>query len=458
MTEELSPHLQDCIVYLAITDTSFLRLIRPAVKPEFFGSPITEQLIKLCFNYWDQFGESPADHLHDELQRFLSGRPETEIQYYTKYVEKIRGAKPPSAPYIVSRLNDFIRIREWETAAVEFAKLVAGSRFVDAQELMFNALRAGISRETVGYDYLQERSWLLEREEAKVRGEGYMMPTGIPALDRIIGGYKRGQLVCVMGGYAVGKSWFCVHSARTGLMRGLNVLYVTHEMSREEVEERMDMACGALRSEASDEPLKLDFYNPDTDKVTQKTLNPRLVGDSAAVIQTRKAVARFGGRLIIRKYPMGTCSAVDLLAYVNWLESFERFIPDLILCDYPEIMKSVKSRDDVRHEINETYIQLKRLSDEKRAVVIAPSQVRRESLQRERLRMQDIAEEARKIGNADKVFGIGQTELQSQYGRARVQVLKNRGGKQNVGCEIGQCFEIGQFCLWSAYRSTTPEA
>jgi len=67
----ISQHIQDCFVFLSIMDADFLRMARIAIKPSWFSSQVTEDIIRLCYDYYDQFQQAPENHLHDELVRFL---------------------------------------------------------------------------------------------------------------------------------------------------------------------------------------------------------------------------------------------------------------------------------------------------------------------------------------------------------------------------------------------------
>jgi len=50
----ISQRIQDSFVYLAITNTKFLQLARGVVKPQYFSSQITEDVISICYSYFDQ--------------------------------------------------------------------------------------------------------------------------------------------------------------------------------------------------------------------------------------------------------------------------------------------------------------------------------------------------------------------------------------------------------------------
>src|SRR5690606_13634892 len=95
---------------------------------------------------------------------------------------------------------------------------------------------------------------------------------------------------------------------------------------------------------------------PDGAFVEQKEIRPSIF-DDAAVAKTRQRVSRLGGRIIIKKYPMGTCSMSELNRYLNYLERYENFIPDLIINDYADLMEEVVSQEaSPRQGINQVYI------------------------------------------------------------------------------------------------------
>ena len=71
-----------------------------------------------------------------------------------------------------------------------------------------------------------------------VREEGldfFGIPTGIPALDKHLGGLRGGQLITIPGDTGVGKSFTGMAVGFSAQSSGHNTLYISAEMSREEV-------------------------------------------------------------------------------------------------------------------------------------------------------------------------------------------------------------------------------
>ena len=309
--DAISQHLQDCFVYLCITSSDFLGLVRPILYPDYFTSAICSNCIRLCYDFWDMFNHAPGDHFHDELVRRLPEIGEEDSGYYVEYLQRIQQMSPPDFDYVLRRLSNFIQCREYESAAIRFAELVREGDYEDAQNVMYSALKSGVEKENIGCDYLSDLSGIMRRLDT----DAILIPTGIEALDRLLRGYQRGDLGLIVGSYKGKKSWAIQHIAKMGLLHGKKVVYISHELSRKKLELRMDRMCGALVDPLTifgREPSKkleegqevvLRYRNKDGCIKIDNEYRPS-VYDDKHVKKIRKRMERFGGRLIIKKYPM----------------------------------------------------------------------------------------------------------------------------------------------------------
>lgn len=444
----VNQHIQDCFVFLSITDTDFLRIVRSSIKKRYFSSEITENIIGLCYSYLDQFGEAPQNHLHDELVRFLQGKDDDKRDQYFTYLERIQGMDAPNKEYIISRINKFIQAREFETATVEFVRLIEKGQFSEGRELMQKALRTGITQEEVGIRYLDEVRPVYYNEE----GEGpqdVVIPTGFEIIDRRIKGFYRKDLVCIFAGYKVGKTWGGVHFGVQGLLHARKVLHISHEATAETLDMRYDMNIGSLVSSANAEIITFVEHNQEGHPVDTYELERGSVYDLDMVRRIRKKIARFGGELIIKKYPMGSCTIGEIERYLDYLETYEKFIPDILINDYVEKMKMPLSENaQQRDKINQAYIDHKRIADERNIVVITASQIKGQSLERKIISQREsAAEDIRKLGNVDVGLLFSQTRVQEQSNRMQVFVLVNRSSQMSFGCVVSKNLKVGQLVL-----------
>jgi len=440
----VSQHLQDCFVFLAITNTNFLKMARTAIKPNYFSSQVTEDIIKLCYSYHDQFNEAPENHLYDELVRKLhKGDEDTKNKYY-KYLERIQKMDAPNKEYVISSFSKFVRARELEESLIEAAPLVETGQYDRARELLQKAFRAGVPREEEGIEYPD--NW----PPTYYSNTGFMevvCPTGIRIIDRGIKGLRRTQLTCIFAGYKVGKTWGCIQIANEALMAGKKVLEISHEASAEEVEMRHDMMLGSLVSEETEEDVEFFEYDDQGNKTGTFTEIRNTVFNEEVVKAVRDRIRRFGGRGIIKKYPMGTCSIGEIERYLDYLEMFKHFVPDILMNDYVEKMKMPVAAQG-RDQINETYINLKRIADERNIAVVTASQVKTKFLESSTISEAGApAEDARKLGNIDLGLFFGMSRVQARRGLMQAYVLVNRSGPQKFGCVVSRNLKVGQLVL-----------
>ncbi|MEI8376452.1 MAG: DnaB-like helicase C-terminal domain-containing protein, partial [Planctomycetota bacterium] len=96
--------------------------------------------------------------------------------------------------------------------------------------------------ETLQFPAIEERPLRLVAQEAILRYE-YMrqnvgklgVPTGIPALDKVSGGWKHGQTIVIAGQSGAGKSTMALHCIMAALESGKGVALFSLEMGRDEI-------------------------------------------------------------------------------------------------------------------------------------------------------------------------------------------------------------------------------
>jgi len=440
----VSQHIQDSFILLAITDVTFLRMARTSIKSSYFSSKVTEDVVNLCYAYYDQFQEAPGNHLYDELVRFTNKFDEDKKQLYHKYVKRIQQMDPPNQKYVISTFNKFVQARELEEYLIDAAPLVERGEFDSARELLQKALRSGVAQEEDGIEY--PGNWP-PTYHSNTGFREVICPTGIRIIDNGIKGIRRTGLTCIFAGYKVGKTWGCIQLAREALIHGRKVLEVSHEASAEEVEMRHDMMFGSLIDAEGPKEVEFIEYDNEGVKTATHTEVRGSVFDMAAVKQLRDKIRRFGGKAIIKKYPMGTCSIGEIERYLDYLETFKHFIPDLLISDYVEKMKMPKAGEG-RDRINETYINLKRIADERNIAVVTASQIKTKYLESSTISEAGApAEDARKLGNVDLGLFFGMSRTQAERNLMQAYVLVNRSGPQKFGCIVSRNLAVGQLAL-----------
>ena len=443
MSSPANQHLQDSILFLAASDTSFLRLARSVLVPAFFTSRVAEEMWTLCTAFFDRFSEAPGSHFQDEFARLVEDWREDDSDYAVRYITKLKEMHPPNRDYVLRRLDAAAGLRAREDAALKFAELVAAGNIEEADNVMHKALKSGLPENEKQLDYFTDTTSLTTRGE---RPE-YLLHTGVEAMDRLFGGFNRGQLLSILGGAGGGKTWALQYLiARSALRNGLHVLHISHEVTQDLTELRYDMM---FTARGTHKGKYLEVPDVRNGKVGYKGLTVRSVYDSAAVSRARRAAASHGGKLVIKKYPMGQCKTSEIERYLNHLSDYDGFEPDVVINDYVDIMDLSEYSKDERHKINAGYMWSKGLADERNILVATASQLNRDGLDRRQIRRKHVAEDIRKLANVDVMLAIGRSPEDMKAGLAGLSVLKARGEPTDGYCTFAPCFDIGQFCLSS---------
>jgi len=455
----LSNYIRNSIIYLSITDDNFISVVSGIDLSSTFLNPIPFDCFSICVKFYKQFNSAPKNHFQDELNKFIDKYSDAEKKQYYSYIETIQKMDKPDVKYIISRLHGWIREQQLKNALLDASEIV-DSNPDKASSILYNALQSGIEQEESGLDYFNDYDSLRSRSQ----GIEYLMQSGITELDRLIGGFTRGRFVTIMGEYKGLKSWFLMHLGKVALFNGLNVVHISHEMSQQEVEERYDQLISGFMVDGKPGPNKnpLNRDRPESDwevkywklcddnLVKQKKVVVPSVLNIPLIIKNRNRIKNTcKGNLRIRKYPPLTCSMERLRNYLHYLEHFDGFKPDVIINDYVDDMDLSTYDEQLRHQLNDAYLDHKRLADELNALVITASQVNRKAIESPIMDKRNFAEDLRKAGNVDMAIGICRSSVMKQMDRANLFVVVNRTGSDSVWCQIGTAVQAGQFAVWS---------
>lgn len=443
----LSQQIQNSFVKLAIANKKFLKLIRDSVKIEFFDSEITRRIVELCFAYYDVYDDAPQNHFYDEVELLLDDVDDSELQLYLDYLKQLEELAEPKFEYIITKINDFITAKAYELGSEKFVEAIEHNKLSEAKQIMEDALKVGICLDASGINYNES---VIPSYHTKEGTLDILMKTGIKHFDDLIDGYRRKWLVCFLGGYKGKKSWKLIHVGRWALLQGLNVVHFTHELSEEDIEMRYDMAFGALTSKATPIPVTYKRYDEIGREISTEEIIRGTVRDLEAVQPVKLMTRRFGGGIRIKKYPMGSASMSDLNRYLDYLEMVEDFKADVIINDYVDIMHlSGPYNAQLRDKLSQTYIEHKRLADERNAAVFTVSQGTRQATRKQKLSMVDFAEDIRKVAHIDLGVGLCETDDEAESSIMRLRIIAGRSVPMDKEFCVSSNITVGQFAMQS---------
>jgi archaellum biogenesis ATPase FlaH len=190
---------------------------------------------------------------------------------------------------------------------------------------------------SVGHDLFED--WE-ERYEYYHRAEE-KLPLDLGYFNKILkGGVSRKTLNMLLGGVHTGKTMFMCHFSAAYLSQGKNVLYISLEMSEEEITKRIE--CNLLN---------IDF---DTLDSLPKDLYEKRI---------KRAQVKTNGKLIVKEYGATSASVTHFAALLNELKLKKNFIPDVIMIDYINLCASSRLKAAAA---SDTYTYVKAVAEEVR--------------------------------------------------------------------------------------------
>ena len=316
--------------------------------------------------------------------------------------------------WLMNEFEQFSRHKGLERAILKSADLLEKGDYGPVEKMIKDAVQISLQKD-MGTDYFEDPRARLEA----LKNSNGQISTGWPTVDKkLYGGFNRGELNIWCAASGGGKSLFLANLGCNWALNGLNVLYLTFELSENLVAMRMD-------SMLTNIPTREVFRNLD-----DVELKVKMMGKSAGSVQ-------------IKYMPSGkTCN--DLRAYLKEYQVKKGFKPDILLIDYLDLMMpmSVKvSPSDLF--VKDKYVseELRNLAMETQAIVVTASQLNRAAVEEIEFDHSHISGGLSKIQTADNVIGIFTSRAMKERGRYQIQFMKTRSSS-GVGQKVDLEFDL----------------
>ena len=323
------------------------------------------------------------------------------------------GVKENNYDWVLNDFETFIRHKGLERAILESADLLEKGEYGPVEEKIKKAVQIGLQRD-MGTDYFEDPRARL----ARIKDKNGQISTGWKSIDdKLYGGFNRGELNIWAGGSGAGKSLFLANLGVNYALAGLNVLYLTLELSE-------DLVCMRIDAMTTGIPTREIFRN--LDDVEMKV----------------KMIGKKSGHLQVKYMPSGK-TANDIRAYMKEYEVKMGHKIDVLLVDYMDIMPLSKRISAENLFVKDKYVseELRNLAVEKNCVFVTAAQLNRGAVEEVEFDHSHISGGLSKIQTADNVFGIFTSRAMRERGRYQIQLMKTRSSS-GVGMKIDLEFNI----------------
>jgi KaiC/GvpD/RAD55 family RecA-like ATPase len=324
------------------------------------------------------------------------------------------GLPPENYDWLLDEFERFSRHKALERAIIKSAELLEKGEFGPVELMIKEAVQISLNKD-MGTDYFEDPRGRL----MGLKDKNGQVSTGWSTFDKkLFGGFNRGELNIFAGGSGAGKSLFLQNLAINFSQVGLNVLYVSLELSEHLVAMRLDSMMTGL-------PTREIFKSLD-----DVELKVKVAGKSSGGIQ-------------IKYMPSGK-NINDLRAYIKEYQVKKGHRPDVVLIDYLDLMMPVSikiSPSDLF--VKDKYVseEIRNFAMEQKCVCVTASQLNRSAVEEIEFDHSHISGGLSKIQTADNVIGIFTSRAMRERGRYQIQFMKTRSSSA-VGQKIDLDFNL----------------
>jgi len=449
MTVSLSAVQENLICLLSYSDKHALT-VRNLFPVELWGGP-NAIIAPRIYDFIDRYKKPPKDHIADLMADKLENKKNPrEKSLYEDILLSIKElwASGLNEEYAISQLELTIRRQSMRAMAVDLAKLLqkdTDESLDEAEKLLTTAKAQTASVFNPGLRLSDKDRVLdfLEQQDA-------CFPTGIPDLDKRGFGPTRKELWLYIAAAKRGKTWMLIQLAKMAMLHRLKVCHVSLEMSEPRMAQRYFQALFAM-SKRKEKFTVNTFAKDQLGRFTgfdEKEVTPSITMDDPNIRKKlERRISRFGPRMLdnvfVKQFPGGSLTVRGLIGYLDNLESNERFIPDLLIVDYPDLMKIDKNNP--RFSIDEIYKELRGLAVERNMALAIVSQGNRSSETAKTVRNDHVAEAWSKIAHADCVITYNQSKSEHKMKLARLIISAGRNDEDKLSIVVSQNYAMGTF-------------
>jgi len=391
---------QEKLAFIVLDDRVFADRMMEVLNIEFLEYRYLQAFVEKIFQYKKKYSSHPSNETMKTIIRSgiddLNEVTQKQIRdYYAKVMADISILE--SCEFVKDTAIDFCRKQKLREAMLKSTTLLQKCSFDEISVVINNALKAGADAD-FGYDYIKDFE---ERFEFTGRET---ITTGWKKMDEITGGGGgRGEIGVVIAPTGVGKSMVLVHLGAEAVKAGMTVVHYTLELKDTVIASRYDSCItGIPLNELMDRKEEIREYLRDID-----------------------------GTLIVKEYPTKTATTNTIRAHLQKLKQ-QDIIPDMIIVDYADLLKTLSTRSEKREELESIYEELRAIMMENQVVGWTASQTNRTGLQAEIITMQSISEAFNKCFVADLIFSVSRTADDKQTNGGRIYIAKNRNGPDGL--------------------------
>lgn len=426
-TFSFSPEFQKQVITAMVQEPKIFEHLGILTSPDNFEIREYGEIFKGMQKFFNDYRGLPTKEvLYDLVDKTYKSETLKETINEIYDTERIASS---TLKYIEENVRNFISCQAIKRAVIDSLDDLGDiKKHLNVKDRIEKALTIGASLDDFGVDVYNDdeilNRWMRRRQDSEIK----RISAGWSKFDQIFGGYGVGELFTYMGPAHSGKSMYLVNAGANILLQKKNVLHISLEMSEEITTQRYDMRLLGLNKDELKTPK--------------------------ANVKIKELLENHIGKLVVKRYPSGLASAADISAFIKRLENVKKFVPDVLIVDYADIMRSLNKYNDKRFELDAIYQQLRNLGIEFNIPVITATQLNRSAIEKLEsggiLTEEFIAESYGIARIVDCGVTINATPADNANNNSIIYVFKNRDGEAGEQFRMFVDFSKATIREWSA--------
>jgi len=379
-----SPEIQELFLRFIVSDPELFVRVNTIVAPYMFDKKF-QKTVTFLQEHTTEYNSIPTiDQIEATTGLFL---------------ERVEGIGDNHTDWFLDSIERFCRHKALEKAILDSTDLLESGDYGAVENKIKDATQVCLIKD-LGLEYFENPKERLEwiKQQSGAVSSGWKMFD-----QKLYGGLNRGEITIFAGGSGAGKSLFLQNLGVNWALSGLNVVYISLELSEQLISMRLD----AMISEHSTRDIMRNIDDVD--------LKVRMKGKSA-------------GKFRVKQMSSGV-NANDIRAYVREYEINCDVKVDCLLVDYLDLMSPISAKINPGDMfIKDKYVseELRNIATEKQLLFATASQLNRGAVEEIEFDHSHIAGGISKIQTADNVVGIFTSNAMRERGRYQIQFMKTR--------------------------------
>jgi len=315
--------------------------------------------------------------------------------------------------WFLREFEKFCKHKALRDAILASPEMLDQGRYGEVEATIKAAVQIALVKD-LGLDYFADPK---SRLEALRQNKGQCSTGWKSVDDKLFGGLNKGEITIFAGQSGAGKSLFLQNLAVNWAIAGMNVVYLSLELSQQLCAMRVDAMITGY--ETRDVMRNIDDVH----------------------MKVRATQQKHQGDLRIKQMPNG-CTTNDLRAFIKEYEIESGKKVDAILVDYLDLMSPMSKKISAENLfVKDKYVteELRNLAVELDIITVSASQLNRGSYEEIEFDPSHIAGGISKVNTADNVIGIFTSAAMKEGGRYQIQFMKTRSSS-GVGSKVDLAF------------------